>query len=61
MNCTHCERLFPVYDSLRKHVSRTHKIKSKDFFIEYKLNGIQPTCKCGCGEPTKFLGHGFRE
>jgi hypothetical protein len=40
----------------------SHKISSEDVFIEYKLNGVQPTCNCGCGGKTKFLGEtlGFR-
>lgn len=47
--CSRCEKSFESYESLRRHVSRIHKIHSTDFFVEYNLNGIWPTCKCGCG------------
>lgn len=60
-NCKSCDRKFDAYDNLRKHMCRTHGIKSEDFFVIYYLNGIKPTCKCGCKETTKFNGHGFSE
>jgi len=56
-----CNREFESYDSLRKHNGRTHKIKSQDFYVKFYLNGEYPTCKCGCGEKTNWIGHGFRE
>jgi very-short-patch-repair endonuclease len=61
-NCKHCGRDFEGYTSFRKHMSMSHKVKSEDIFIEYKLNGIVPTCECGCGEKPKFLSEtaGFR-
>jgi len=59
--CKLCERNFDNYESLRKHNGRIHKIKSEDFYIEFYLNGIHATCKCGCGEKVKFTGHGFKE
>ena len=61
-NCKHCGKSYKDYSSFRKHMSMSHKISSEDVFIEYKLNGVQPTCNCGCGGKTKFLGEtlGFR-
>ena len=58
--CSRCERSFASYDSLRKHTGHTHRIPGKKFYIEQKLGGIVPTCKCGCGTPTQWIGHGFR-
>jgi len=61
--CPECNIGFKKYSSLRRHRSRSHKISSKQTYIQFKLNNISPTCKCGCGEITKFLGDksGFRE
>lgn len=61
--CSDCNKEFDNYKSFRKHLSRTHKIKSEETFIKYKCNNIQPTCECGCGKKTKFLGDnlGFRK
>ena len=56
-----CSRVFESYDSLRRHNSRTHNIKSQDFYVQFYLNGEYPTCKCGCGEKANWIGHGFRE
>lgn len=52
--CTRCTSSFNTYESLRKHVARMHKISSENFYVEYKLNGIKPLCKCGCGEETNW-------
>ena len=59
--CKRCDKNHASYDRLRRHTSKIHKIKSSDFYIEYYLNGVRPTCKCGCGESPKFTGHGFLE
>jgi hypothetical protein len=29
---------------------RTHEVSPDQFYVDYYLNGIWPTCKCGCGE-----------
>ena len=59
--CKLCQKKFDNYDSLRKHMSRVHKISSSDFYVEFYLNGIRPTCKCGCSKETSWTGHGFRD
>lgn len=53
-SCTKCDREFNSYESLRKHVGRIHKIHSTNFFVEYHLDGVWPTCGCGCGEKVKW-------
>jgi len=56
--CLYCEREFNCYKSLSMHVHATHKIKPKDFYVQYYLNNEYPTCKCGCGELTTWkLNH----
>lgn len=52
--CNRCDRTFNNYDSLRKHVGKTHKINSVEFRVEYLLNGIWPKCGCGCGEKVEY-------
>lgn len=60
--CKRCEREFESYNSLRKHTSRIHKIKSSDFYVEFYLDGVYPLCKCGCGKNVKWSPYGkFRE
>jgi very-short-patch-repair endonuclease len=63
MICKECNREFETLESLSKHRALKHKIPSVQTYIDYKLDGIKPICKCGCGELVKFLGiHvGFRE
>ncbi len=61
--CKECNREFNNIDSLRRHRSQKHNIKAEQTYVDYILDGIKPTCKCGCGEKTKYLGidAGFRE
>lgn len=61
--CEICNKEFNNEDSRRKHLSRSHGIKSIDVFIKYKCNNIIPTCECGCGGETKYMGYnvGFRK
>lgn len=52
-NCKICNKNFKSNNSLCKHISRTHNIKTNDYFHKYYYNEIN-YCKCGCGEPVKF-------
>lgn len=36
---------------------KTHRISKDEYIIKHLLNGNQPTCKCGCGQPTKILSY----
>jgi hypothetical protein len=60
--CLKCEKSFEKYSSLSKHVSRQHKIVFDQFYVDYNLNGVWPTCKCGCGQKLKWSRQlkGFR-
>lgn len=57
--CKRCNKVFKDYNGLMRHTRRIHNIKSENFYVEFYLNSIRPTCKCGCGEYTTFNGHGF--
>lgn len=50
-------------DSMRIHAQKKHGLKSRDLYIRLFLDGIEPKCKCGCGETPKFwtLQRGFAE
>jgi very-short-patch-repair endonuclease len=53
--CKECDREFESLDSLRRHRVQKHKISAEQTYVDYLLNGVEPTCKCGCGLNTKFL------
>jgi very-short-patch-repair endonuclease len=63
IKCKVCELEFETLDSLRRHNSQRHNINAEQTYIDYVLNGIEPTCNCGCGEKPKYLGidTGFRD
>lgn len=53
--CKECNREFETLDSLRRHRVQKHKISAEQTYIDYKLDGRPPLCKCGCGSRTNFL------
>jgi very-short-patch-repair endonuclease len=63
VKCKVCGLEFETLDSLRRHNSQKHNINAEQTYVSYVLNGIEPTCKCGCGEKPKYLGidAGFRD
>lgn len=63
VKCKICESEFDTIDSLRRHNSQKHNINAEQTYIDYVLGGVEPTCKCGCGEKPKYLGidTGYRD
>jgi very-short-patch-repair endonuclease len=63
VKCKECGLDFESLDSLRRHNSQKHNINAEQTYIDYVLGGVEPTCKCGCGEKPKYLGidAGFRD
>lgn len=63
VKCKECEMEFESIDSLRRHNSQKHNINAEQTYIDYVLGGVEPTCKCGCGEKPKYLGidTGYRD
>lgn len=63
IKCPDCQYVHQKLISVSLHYRRIHKKTSKQLYIDLKLNGISPVCKCGCGEEPKFLSieEGFRE
>lgn len=61
--CEICQKEFDSLWGLSSHNVKKHDIKPQETFIKHNLEGISPTCKCGCGETPTFLGikKGFRD
>ncbi len=61
--CPICPNQYDSIVSLSMHYRRGHKKTSKDLYVALHHNGTEPTCKCGCGGPVKFLDitRGFSE
>ena len=61
--CPECGKQFEKLGSLSAHWRRAHKRSSEELAIIIWGSGKHPTCKCGCGEPTRFLSvtRGFTE
>ncbi len=55
VKCKECECEFDSLDSLRRHITQKHGVNAEQTYVDYVLNGVKPTCKCGCGESVKFL------
>ena len=61
--CKECSREFETLDSLRRHRVQKHKVSAEQTYVDYVLEGIEPSCKCGCGEKPKYMGidAGYRD
>lgn len=60
--CPRCNQEYPSYNSLSKHTRTVYKLAGENLYREY--HGIEeiPTCKCGCGTPTKWrIDRGYGE
>jgi very-short-patch-repair endonuclease len=56
INCKECDTKFETLDSLRRHRKQKHGVNAEQTYIDYVLNGVEPKCKCGCGEKPKYMG-----
>lgn len=54
--CKECNLGFDNLDSLRRHRVQKHKISAEQTYVDYILGGVEPSCKCGCGEKPKYMG-----
>ena len=58
--CAEATENFAHESKFIRHLSQCHNIHITDpkqfeqLYIDTFLNGIRPTCKCGCGAPVKF-------
>jgi hypothetical protein len=56
--CKECNREFESLDSLRRHRSQKHSVNAEQTYIDYVLDGVEPKCKCGCGEDVRIKNKG---
>jgi very-short-patch-repair endonuclease len=52
--CPRCTQEYPSYNSLSKHTRTAYKLSGEALYREYHNITEIPTCKCGCGTPTKW-------
>lgn len=55
IQCKRCEKGFTSLWGLSKHNSQKHSMSSEVTYINYNLDGVEPTCECGCGDKPTFL------
>ena len=61
-NCPRCNQEYPSYNSLSKHTRSAYKLSGESLYREYHGVTEIPTCKCGCGTPTKWrIDRGYGE
>jgi hypothetical protein len=54
--CPECDYTVTKLDSLRIHAQQRHSLPTRKLYAHLFLpDGQEPTCACGCGEPTKFI------
>jgi very-short-patch-repair endonuclease len=60
--CPRCNEEHLSYNSLSKHTRITYKLSGEQLYREYYNIKEIPTCKCGCGIPTKWrIDRGYGE
>lgn len=61
--CPDCSNEYDKLISLSLHYRKGHKKTAKELAISLNHGGQEPICKCGCGQPVKFLdvSRGFSE
>lgn len=60
--CPRCNQEYPSYNSLSKHTRTAYKLSGELLYREYHGISEVPTCKCGCGTPTKWrIDRGYGE
>lgn len=60
--CTRCGNEYLSYNSLSKHTRTAYNLSGEELYREYYGINEVPTCKCGCGTPTKWrIDRGYGE
>lgn len=56
--CPICKEKYRSDKAFTEHLLKIHESLSlEDAYIKFNLNGLRPTCKCGCGESVKFQSY----
>lgn len=56
-----CQKDHEKYKDLVSHIKKIHKINDDEYHVKFYMNGIWPTCKCGCGEKVNWYYGNFRK
>lgn len=61
--CPECSFRHENVFSLSSHYRNTHQKTVKELYVAIFCNGVEPTCRCGCKEPVRFMDitRGFSE
>lgn len=38
-----------------EHIKKEHNISKEEYIVKYELNGVHPTCACGCGNKVHLM------
>jgi len=59
MNCKQCNLEFKDQSALIRHIKKSHPEfeNYEQYVIIHYYDGVQPTCKCGCGTNMTFESH----
>lgn len=52
--CYYCDYQTDNKIKFAKHILHEHKQNKQTYLVQTRYNGVQPTCKCGCGELMKY-------
>lgn len=51
--CKECSEVFNDPEQVRRHL-RKHGMTFQQYSLRWHYNGVEPTCKCGCGQKTAW-------
>jgi len=59
--CKVCGKDHNSVGAFTQHIQSEHGITKSDYTIKYLLDGVIPTCACGCGKSLKVNGYEVNE
>lgn len=60
-NCKVCGKEHNSVSAFTQHIQSEHNITKSDYTVKYLLNGVIPTCVCGCEKTVKVNGYKVNE
>lgn len=60
-NCRICGKGYNSIIAFTKHIQSEHNITKSDYTVKHLLNGVTPTCVCGCGKTVKVNNYKVNE
>lgn len=55
LTCRECNKEFLSVRDKNKHIKEVHQKTLQQYYIDNYLEGVTPTCQCGCGRETKLI------